>query len=178
MMSKKIPYVLFIAACVLFFDHLTKWLVVKYIPQGTHIVVIPNIFDLVHGRNPGAAFGFLSSWDSPLRNWFFYIMAIFALVFLYFYLKNISVKNRLMLTVVGLILGGALGNVTDRLIRGSVVDFLSFHYHNKIWQFSLMGYHFSIPLEWPAFNIADSAISTSLVLIIFYTLFNPNQDPQ
>jgi len=169
-MKQKLRFVIIIAAIILILDHLTKWLIVAYVPQGSVVSVIQGVFDIVHGRNTGAAFGFLSNWDSSFRNLFFYAVGLVALVFLYFYIKSVSCKDRFSLVALGFILGGALGNILDRFFRGSVVDFLSVHYYNKVWEFTALGYDVRIPLDWPAFNVADSAISVAVLMLIFQNI--------
>lgn len=169
-MKYKLKFVITVAVIVLVLDHLTKWLVVQYIPLGTHISVFPGLFELAHGRNTGAAFGFLSGWDSSLKNWLFYAIGVFAVFFLYNYLKTVAESDKVSILALGLVLGGALGNILDRIMRGSVVDFLAFHIYDKVWDFTLAGYHVVLPLSWPSFNIADSAISVAVVLLIVQNL--------
>lgn len=165
-MKSKLKWVFVIALVVLVLDHVTKALIVQYVPLGTGFPVIPGFFDIVHGRNTGAAFGFLAGWDSPLKNWFFYLIGLVAAGFLYYYIKSLPAGDRISLVALSLIAGGALGNLTDRLWRGSVVDFLSVHYHHGLWEPQIAGYQFTIPLTWPAFNVADAAISTAVFLLI------------
>jgi len=162
----KLKLVVGLASVVFILDHLTKWLIVKYVARGEVVPVISGIFDIVHGRNTGAAFGFLSDWDSVFRNYFFYAIAILAVIFLYHYVKTVEEDDRLSLFSIGFILGGASGNVFDRILRGSVVDFLSIHYNNEIWRIEKFGYHLTVPLTWPAFNVADMAISIAVALLI------------
>lgn len=169
-MKKKIKFVLWIALGIFILDHVSKGLIATYLPLGDSVAVIPGIFDIVHGRNTGAAFGVLDSWDSPFKNWFFYVVGAGAPIFLYHYLKGVSSTDKVSMTAVAFILGGALGNVADRLVRGSVVDFLSFHYHDRVWQFDLFGYHVRMPLLWPSFNVADSAITVAIFLLVIQTL--------
>lgn len=172
-MKSKIKFVLIVAVVVMILDVLTKWLIVKYLPMGDKIPVIPHFFDIVHGRNTGAAFGMLGGWDSSLKNWFFYAIGLFALVFLYFYLKTVSQKDKISLLALGFILGGALGNIIDRIWRGSVVDFLSFHINDRVWEFKLFGNQVVMPLSWPAFNVADSVITVAVFLLVIQTLRRP-----
>jgi len=169
-MKSKIKFVLWVAVVVVILDCLTKWLIVKYLPQGQTLAVIPNVFDIVHGRNTGAAFGLLSGWNSSLKNWFFYGIGVVAVVFLYYYLKSVSYADKFSMYALGFILGGAIGNIVDRVLRGSVVDFLSFHYYDRILDFTLFGYHVTLPLTWPAFNIADTAISIAVGLLILQNI--------
>ncbi|MCP5463862.1 MAG: signal peptidase II [Deltaproteobacteria bacterium] len=169
-MKTKLKIILRLAALVFVLDHLTKALVDTYLPLGSEVTIINGFFDLVHGRNTGAAFGVLSGWDSPWRNLFFYGIGVLACVFLYQYAKTIEEEDKISLSALGLILGGALGNLTDRFWRGSVVDFLSFHINNKIINTEIFGYHVVIPLTWPAFNVADIAITCAVVLLIIQNL--------
>lgn len=169
-MKKKLRLISILAVTVLVLDHLTKWLIVRDVPMGVEIPVIPGFFDIVHGRNTGAAFGFLSAWHSPLKNWFFYGVGIAALIFLYQFTRTLKDNDKISLIAVGLVLGGALGNIIDRAIRGSVVDFVSFHYYDAVWTPSFFGYNFIVPLTWPAFNVADSAITVAVCLLLWQNL--------
>jgi signal peptidase II len=175
-MTPKLKHVFIVAAIVLVLDHLTKWLIVAYVPQGSEVTVINGIFDIVHGRNTGAAFGVMSAWDNAHKNWFFYAMGIVAGIFLFNYLKSVPESDKVSITALGFILGGALGNITDRMLRGSVVDFLSFHYYDRVASFSIFGQNWLFPLTWPAFNVADSAISTAVVILILKGLSAPVTD--
>lgn len=166
-MKSKLILVLSVAMAVFFLDHLTKWLIVENLSFADKIVVIPDIFDIVHTRNTGAAFGFLSGWDSPLRDWFFYGIGLLAFFFLYHYVKSTPASDRLTLLALALITGGAIGNLSDRMLRGSVVDFLSVHYYQETLKFSLFGSRIVIPLIWPAFNVADSAICIGVTVLIW-----------
>lgn len=126
---------------VLLLDQASKWLVLENIPQDWAIPVIPGLFDLVHIRNRGAAFGFLNRADIEWQFWLFLIATIIALIAVFLLLKD-SRKPSLNVGL-GLIVGGALGNLLDRLRYRSVVDFLDFYWQN--W-------------HWPAFNVADMGI--------------------
>lgn len=123
-------------------DQLTKALVMKDIASGETLVVIPDFFDLVNIKNRGAAFGFLNRSDIEWQFWLFLIATILAF-WVIFKLAKETRARLLLFWSLGLILGGALGNLIDRLRFRAVVDFLDFY----IGQW-----------HWPAFNIADSAI--------------------
>ena len=170
-MRKKLCFVVIIVFCILLLDHLTKWLIVTSLPQGTYIPVIENIFDIVHTRNKGAAFGFLHGWESPYRNLLFYGIGILAFFFIFYYIKTTPYRDKITLFALALITGGALGNITDRLARDSVVDFLHFHYYDKIWSAQIFQMEFLIPLSWPAFNVADSAISVGICVLVLRSIF-------
>jgi signal peptidase II len=170
-MRKKLFFIGIIVLCIFFLDHLTKWLIVTYLPQGTEISVMENIFDIVHTRNKGAAFGLLHNWESPYRNSLFYGVGILAFFFIFYYIKTTPYRDKITLFSLALITGGALGNIIDRFFRGSVVDFLHFHYYDRILNFSVLNREFLILLSWPAFNVADSAISVGICLLILRSFF-------
>jgi signal peptidase II len=172
-MLKKLKFIGPVALIVYGLDHLTKWWIVANLPRGDRITVIAGFFDIVHGRNTGAAFGFLAGWDSPHRDLFFYAIALVALTFLFFYIRSVPLHDRITLGALAFILSGAAGNITDRIVRGSVVDFISVHYYNEVWIFSALGRHFVVPLTWPAFNVADAAISTAVVWLIVVNFRKP-----
>lgn len=160
-MKSKLKTVFLIAPVVIFLDQVTKWIIVHTIPYGSQVTIWENFFDLVHARNRGAAFGFLSQWNSNNRDLFFYALSIFAIIFLFYYLKEIPAGKKSAIIPIGLILGGAVGNIADRILRGSVVDFLSFHWYNH--------QVFGINLIWPAFNVADSAITIGVFWLMLAT---------
>ena len=145
---------LWLSLLVIVLDQLTKYmastLLVYYKPQA----VIP-MFNLTLMHNTGAAFSFLDDADGWQR-WFFTIIALAVSVFLVLWLKRLTVQERLQAIALSLILGGAIGNVIDRIWLGYVIDFLDVYYGQ--WHF-------------PAFNIADSAISIGAVLIIYDSFF-------
>lgn len=165
-MKSKLKTLAKIAPLVLILDQLTKGLIVAYIPLGARRVVLENFFDIVHTRNKGAAFGFLSDWSHSLREPFFYLVSAIALIFLFYFLKQIPEKSKGGVAPVALILGGALGNIVDRFMRGSVVDFISLHWYNASVDWNVLGFPVNFPLIWPAFNVADSAISVGVVWLL------------
>lgn len=173
-MKSKLILVITVALVIVLADHSTKWWIVQNLSFTDKIPVIPNIFDIVHTRNTGAAFGFLSGWHSPLRDWFFYGIGLLAFFFLYHYVKSTPAGDRLTLIALALITGGAIGNLSDRMWRGSVVDFLSVHYYQETLRFSVFGSQIMIPLIWPAFNVADSAICIGVTVLIIQNFRNPS----
>src|SRR5512146_2023460 len=143
-------YYFLIAAIVVLLDRATKWLVAQRITLHDSIPVIPSFFSLTHVENRGAAFGILD--ESP-SHWiaFLVLLSVFAVVFVTILLwKNSHVMSATGLGL-ALVMGGALGNLWDRLVAGKVVDFLLFY---------VGSYH------WPAFNVADSAIVCGAVLLV------------
>ena len=139
---------LLLAAAVFVADQWTKqWILDHY--QHGDATVITSFFNIVRAHNPGAAFSFLAG-ASGWQRWFFTVIGVGAAVFIVWLLRA-HAGQRLFSFALTLILGGAIGNVVDRLQHGYVVDFLDFHW---------AGWHF------PAFNIADSGITVGAVLLI------------
>ena len=93
-----------------------------------------------------------------------------AATLLTFFLRQMRSREVLLPVAIGLIFGGMIGNIVDRVRFGEVVDFLSFHIRNETLNFSLGSMSFSFPLEWPAFNIADSAITIAMALLVLSAL--------
>ncbi len=140
-------YVL-LALGVLIADQMTKWWAQMSLPMAQAIKVTDFLnWFLIY--NPGAAFSFLSQADGWQR-WFFTVIGIVAAVVIIWLLQK-NTHDRPFCLALSLILGGAIGNVLDRLLYGAVVDFIDVHYDG---------------LHWPAFNIADSAISIGATLIV------------
>jgi signal peptidase II len=151
---------LMLAGVVIVADQLTKWLVESSLPLGTSIYVWP-VLDLVHVRNTGAAFSFLAGASGWQRE-FFIAVALAASVWIVWMLWRAEQGQTLFRFALSLILGGALGNVIDRFRLGGVVDFLHFHWG---------------PYYWPAFNVADTAISCGAVLLIIDAFRHGRQSP-
>ncbi|MDF1578119.1 MAG: signal peptidase II [Desulfobulbales bacterium] len=147
--SPRIP--LLIAATVVLLDQLTKWWVLATFELYQSVPVIPGFFDLTFVVNTGAAFGMLAGEQNPWRQLFFVVVTLVALVVLGLAFRQYRREGGVYITAIGMIGGGALGNLVDRLRFGHVVDFLDFQ---------IKGYH------WPAFNVADSAISVGVALFL------------
>ena len=146
---------------VLVLDRVTKWLIEDRIELHDTIQVIPGFFRLTHVQNRGAAFGLFA--ESP-SEWKVAVLVMFSLAALVV-VSALLWRNSHAFTMTGsalaLILGGAIGNLWDRLLSGHVVDFLDFYAGS---------YH------WPAFNVADSAIVIGAVLLVAEILFKPAGD--
>ncbi len=149
-------YHFLIAILVVVLDHVSKWLVASNITLHDSISVLPGFFRLTHVRNSGAAFGLFADSSSE---WKVAILILFSLLALAV-VSALLWKNSHSMTTTGvglaLILGGAVGNLWDRLVTGQVVDFLDFY---------VGSYH------WPAFNVADSAIVIGALLLVAEILF-------
>ena len=143
---------LFWASGVVALDQSTKWLIQAEFLLHESREILPGFFSLTYLTNTGAAFGLLAGEKTLFRQAFFIGVAMLALVVLILTYRHVSTQGRLFVHAIGLIAGGAVGNLIDRLRFGAVVDFLDFY---------VKGYH------WPAFNVADSAISVGVGLFIF-----------
>ena len=152
---KKYVFVLSIAALVVVLDQVTKWYIRHSIGLYDSVAVIDSLFHITYVRNSGGAFGLLAGTNRALRLPFFLLVSGAAVGALLFFVRRVEPRRRLLLFALGAILGGALGNLVDRMISGEVTDFLDVHWH---------GYH------WPAFNVADSCITTGMVVLLVYSL--------
>lgn len=140
-----------VAAVIVVADQVTKRLVIDNLTLYQHLSVLP-IFDLVRLHNTGAAFSFLAS-ASGWQNWLFMGVAVVVVVGIVWWLTTLPERGRAVLALgLTLVLGGAIGNVIDRVAYGYVIDFILFYY--KDWSY-------------PAFNVADSAITCGVALILY-----------
>ncbi len=137
-----------IASIVILLDQLSKWWAVTTIPLHRSIPVIEGFFNLVNIRNRGAAFGFLNRSDIEWQFWLFMIATFIAVLSIFFLIRS-SKHDVLLFSALGLILGGAIGNLIDRIRMRAVIDFLDFYIGS--W-------------HWPAFNVADIAICIGAIL--------------
>jgi signal peptidase II len=140
-----------IALVVILLDQASKLFIQATIPLGHGIPIIPGIFAIVHVLNPGAAFGLLAGRSASFRNPFFIGISLLAVGFILFYRHRELKGHSLASFALSLILGGAIGNLVDRLRIGMVIDFLDVHYYQ---------YH------WPAFNVADSCLTIGVSLMM------------
>ena len=154
------------ALIVLIIDQFTKVLIVGYYPLGGQTTVT-SFFDVVRAHNTGAAFSFLAT-GSGWQRWLFTAIGLAAALFIVWQLRQHG-RQRLFSFALASILGGAIGNVVDRMVHGYVVDFLQFH-----WAFlapMFPGGYF------PAFNIADSAITLGAICLVLDELLRVRRGP-
>jgi len=152
-----------IALLIVLLDRATKWVVARDISLHDGIQIIPGFFRITHIENRGAAFGLFA--DSPAQ-WKIAVLVLFSIVALVV-VSALLWRNSHAVTTTGiglaLILGGAVGNLWDRLLNGRVVDFLLFYISRY---------------QWPAFNVADSAIVCGAGLLVFEILFAKTPAPE
>jgi len=153
---------LWLAVLIVVLDQVTKYIVTLNLAYYEFIPVLP-VFNLTHVHNYGAAFSFLSG-AGGWQRWFFAILALVASILMISWLKYTSRNQHLLCVSLVLILGGALGNLIDRLVFGYVIDFLDFYWSD---------YHF------PAFNVADVSITFGAFFMVIYTIwFEPKEAKQ
>lgn len=142
-----------VAIPVILLDQATKWWILYEVMDPPRTIPITDFFNIVLVWNRGVSFGMFGT-DSPWGPVLLSALALIISTCLVIWLRR--VEERFLAAAIGLVLGGALGNVIDRLQYGAVADFLDFH---------AFGYH------WPAFNVADSAITVGVVLLLYDSLF-------
>jgi signal peptidase II len=144
-----------ISGGVLVLDQITKVLVERTMSLHQSIEIVPNFAHLTFLRNTGAAFGFLAGARSSLRIIFFALISSVAIGCIVYLIRGLRPRQKALLVSLSLILGGAIGNLIDRLRLGEVIDFIDLHWYD---------------IHWPAFNVADSAISIGVVLLLIQML--------
>ncbi len=149
--SKKYLIVALISLLVIVLDQYTKHLIIQSFALHQSHDVIQNYVTIVHARNKGIAFGIFATQGSGTQTILLIITSCLAISFIFYLVSSLKGKQLYATITLSLILGGAMGNLIDRIRWGEVVDFIDLHWHH---------YH------WPAFNVADSAISVGLVLLI------------
>lgn len=140
---------LFLSLGVIVLDQWTKWLVELHIPHHVAQPVIPGFLNLTHVRNTGVAFGLFASYGDK-GSWMLTLLGLAALTAVGVYFWFAPARDRLLLGALALVVGGAVGNLLDRMTSGAVTDFVDVYVGT---------YH------WPSFNVADSAISIGIVLM-------------
>lgn len=139
-----------VAVLIVLLDQWTKAWILQSLKIHDGFAVIEGLFNIVHVRNPGAAFGFLAGAPPWFRSVFFLAVTVAAIGLILYYLRQIRNGALALVLALALILAGAVGNLIDRVRFGEVVDFLDFYIGSA---------------HWPAFNIADAAISAGAVLL-------------
>lgn len=151
-----------LAVAIVLLDQVTKLWIQNHMVLFTTRPVIPGFFNIVHVLNRGAAFGFLNRSDIQWQTYFFFAATALAVMIIFHLLRMAQDDDKLLIVGLACILGGAVGNLIDRIKTGEVIDFLDFY-----WK----GYH------WPAFNVADIAIFLGSLglLVAFYRFRRPKK---
>lgn len=160
-LSRKLLWFVPTFVMTLAIDQITKIEIVDRFAYGERLVVIPGFFNLTHVRNPGGAFSFLATVSDGWRQGFFLGTGVLAIVLLLFFLRRLDAEEWLAPMAIGGVLGGAIGNLTDRIVYGEVIDFLDFR---------LIGGY-----VWPTFNMADCWIVVGVGILMVQMYFE--EDP-
>lgn len=147
---------LLLSLAVLALDQWTKWLIERHLPIHAARPVLPGVFYITHVRNSGVAFGLLAEHGSTRGAWLLIALGLIALAVVSHYFRITPASSRRLLIALALVLGGAIGNLLDRVATGAVTDFLGV---------------FIGSYRWPDFNVADSAISIGLGLMVLDSLW-------
>ena len=153
--NKYIKLVVF-AGIIVLLDQFTKALILGYVPFNQTIPVMRGFFNITHIHNAGGAFGLMANLSPTLRSIVFLFISSLAVGLIFYFYKKTPANYPWLSAAFALIFGGAIGNLIDRLRFGFVIDFLDFYIGN---------------LHWPAFNVADSAISVGIGIFVFHLLF-------
>jgi signal peptidase II len=158
----KKKYLIFSAtlAAVVLLDVITKAYVDSHMSLHQSVVVIGGFLNITYVRNPGAAFSFLAGASPGFRSVFFLAVTAIAIILVLYYVAKSKAEEPFMIFALSLILSGALGNFIDRVRLGEVIDFIDVH---------LRAYH------WPAFNVADSAITVGAFIMLFALFKRPKE---
>jgi signal peptidase II len=146
---------LFVSVAVLIADQWTKWRVEVHLPDRATEPLLPGFLNLTHVRNTGVAFGLFAAQGTTGGSWLLTLLGLAALTAVGVYFWFTPSRDRLLLVALALVVGGAVGNLIDRVVTGAVTDFIDVY----------VGFH-----HWPAFNVADSAISIGIALMAFDSL--------
>ena len=155
-------YLLTLAVLVL--DYATKWLARMRLEAGQGIVVIPGYLRISYVSNTGVAFGLFRDLDSPWKPHVLAVMAIIAVIVILVYSFRMPSSRVLLQIALAIIMGGILGNFIDRVLHGYVVDFIEFHIGDVFY--------------WPTFNVADTAITVGIGLLLIDAVKNPEPDEE
>ncbi|HWP33997.1 MAG TPA: signal peptidase II [Thermodesulfobacteriota bacterium] len=151
MLARRYRILLGVAAVVVAADLATKAVVEATIPVGGAVAVVDGMVSLVHARNTGAAFSLLAGLPAAVRLPFFVLVSVGAIAAVVVFARGLADRQWGLATALALVLGGAVGNLVDRLRYGEVVDFVLVYWRD--W-------------AWPAFNVADSAITVGVGILV------------
>jgi signal peptidase II len=151
-----------VSLVVLLLDQISKYLIRQLVPLNHSVEVWQSFFNLVHIQNPGIVFGILSESKYPWQSFFLVTISIGAIIFLICFMRSLRERDVLLRGAISLITGGAAGNLVDRIAFEKVTDLIDLHWRT---------YH------WPAFNIADSAITIGMTILVIQILRDTSLAP-
>ncbi len=157
LIAKAVKRLVLVSGGVVLADQATKYLITKYLPLYEHIPVIEGFFNINHVLNPGGAFGLLATQSDGVRKFVFLFLSSIVAGFVLWLYRRTAATQVVLSYGLALIFGGAVGNLIDRFRIGKVLDFLDFYIGTS---------------HWPAFNIADSAISIGMLILMYHVLLN------
>ncbi|MBP1684089.1 MAG: lipoprotein signal peptidase [Deltaproteobacteria bacterium] len=158
----KYAVVLSLAGVAVIVDQISKWYIRQHFALYESLSVIDSFFRITHARNAGGAFGLLNQGARAWRLPFFLMASCVAIVVLLMFVRRVQPGQWWLLVALGSILGGALGNLIDRMTSGEVTDFLDVYWRD---------YH------WPTFNVADSCITVGMAILVVYSLVVRDEPP-
>ena len=148
-----------ITLLILLLDYLTKWAVRVKLDPSQPFELIPGFLRFSYWENSGVAFGLFNAVASAWKPYILAAMAVAAVAIIIVYSMHMPPERKLLQISLAVVVGGILGNFVDRIVRGYVIDFIDFHIHDTFY--------------WPTFNIADSAITIGIALLLIDTVKNP-----
>jgi signal peptidase II len=148
-----------ISLLILLFDYLTKWVVRVKLDPNQAVDLLPEFLRFSYWENSGVAFGLFDAVTSVWKPYILAGMAVVAVIVLIVYGAHMPPERKLLQVSLAVIIGGILGNFVDRIVRGYVIDFIDFHIYDTF--------------HWPTFNVADSAITIGIALLLIDTIKNP-----
>lgn len=148
---------LLISLCVLVLDQWSKWMIEAHVTPYSRHSVIPDLLNFTNVQNTGVAFGLFASKGNLTGTLVLTVLGLAALGFVAYYFSLVPSSDRMLLVALSLVIGGAIGNLLDRIMNGGVTDFIDFYFGS---------YH------WHTFNVADSAISVGIGLMILGTILH------
>ncbi len=148
---------------ILALDHLTKWWIRSGFDLHQSVEIVPRYLRIIRVHNTGVAFGLFADFQSAWKPYLLALMAVIAVVVIVIYSARMPSDRRLLQVALAVTMGGILGNFIDRIAHGFVVDFIEFHIRDSFY--------------WPTFNVADSAITAGIALLLIDTVKNPEEAP-
>jgi signal peptidase II len=148
-----------IALLILLLDHIAKWIAQAKLYSNAAVEIIPGYLRLSYLHNTGVAFGFFDDIQAAWKPYVLAAMALIAIAVILVYSMRVSPNRKLLQVALAITMGGILGNFVDRIFRGFVIDFIEFHIQDVFY--------------WPTFNVADSAITIGIALLMIDTVRTP-----